>query len=276
MSSAIHSPYAVTPTLDGFFFLFFSVFRIHQSNQIKTQDNTDPDKNEHQKDVEGATIHLFEQVIPKVARRVAEEFEKRKLSKKPASGSGHEAVKHAKRKLRAEVSSIVRTNGVNMRHLGRLRRKLPPGVVSDHVLSLAVMRTVKNMLNETFRSLDSQGDVLEDEPYFLLLVEHLNMICGKGGEARVREYWGRVEERLTEHFNLILTDEEISAGKQDESQAWWKKHVDANVVIIALSEHLSFQVNQTTLEAVASGFSQKNLFSCFVIFFFYQRWRGQV
>eukprot|EP01091_Cochliopodium_minus_P008773 TRINITY_DN2044_c1_g2_i1.p1 TRINITY_DN2044_c1_g2~~TRINITY_DN2044_c1_g2_i1.p1 ORF type:complete len:1208 (-),score=324.64 TRINITY_DN2044_c1_g2_i1:36-3659(-) len=219
--------------------IFYQHLRPEFVNSYKTKlcsdtfsgwDLHDPQRHEHQKDIIQATDYLHYKVASRAAYHIdlmiTEHFAKNFDDSRP-----NKMIKESVKAI--NVSSILHSFGLNVRHLGRVRKFLKPNRLNTRALLLenAVARVIKNIMNKRMRQLMGELKYPCDEPFKVLIAEFLNIITMLDKDkAKVKKFWDQtLMKRLNNTFFNILTDpseselEIIQNTKKDERQ-FWKEH----------------------------------------------------
>lgn len=144
--------------------------------------------------VQAATERLLKEVVPAFAATLA------KLS--PLE------LQRASYSLTDELHRV----GINCRHLGRVRRALPPSANNfkqTFVLTEIVARACKNRLRALWRHKLEQMRVPSSEPYLDVAVDFFNALLHNGGDL-----WrapAQLKAQIQTSFPGALTDAELSA-----------------------------------------------------------------
>lgn len=111
-------------------------------------------------------------VIPKSAQRLDDFFESRNVS------------------LMDQANTLfyeLHRDGVNLRHLGRVRRFMTRRSARDLVLVECIARTAKCHLRALLRTISRNSGIPTDDPYRQITLQFLNMLIGKSPYSKT--YW---------------------------------------------------------------------------------------
>jgi hypothetical protein len=174
----------------------------------------------NQEEVREVTKLLFEKQIPKFARTLEERMSKLLATSLPSSG-----VEKAKFFNQFLGPRQLHDEGINVRHLGRIRSLVREGTepqkgLRNLILSICVGRVCKNMIREKMRDMMMEVTVPCEEPFKEIIVDHVNMILAnntknnnvtKNNSIDKRSYYFwhvDVKEALRRTFHSVLTEEE--------------------------------------------------------------------
>lgn len=182
----------------------------------------DEDRLQNEKNLRAATENLFNVVIPKVAAELEKETEI------------NFELEHncLMQELLYDIRLIarVRFHGVNLRHLGRLRRCMTSEPHRKLVLSNCVGRVIKNMIHAEMRStMQTMMGTPTDLPFRRVVVNILNIVLGRGGEQSTIFWTKELKERLQQSFHYVLDQEE------QQSDFDLRSRVDLRVVLFAVT-----------------------------------------
>jgi len=150
--------------------------------------DADPDKEQHNQEIVEATKRLFQEVIPDFA---------------DALNRHHETPVTFE-----ELSQMMHKRGINIRHMGRVRKLVTVPHLRSFLLTDLVARVCKNDLRHRLRMMlktnaASKPDVVRKE-----VVAYFNLILGSS--KRTLRHWNLdIKVRIQHKFIDALSDEEI-------------------------------------------------------------------
>eukprot|EP01119_Soliformovum_irregulare_P018159 TRINITY_DN5508_c0_g1_i4.p1 TRINITY_DN5508_c0_g1~~TRINITY_DN5508_c0_g1_i4.p1 ORF type:complete len:1482 (-),score=512.19 TRINITY_DN5508_c0_g1_i4:32-3964(-) len=108
-----------------------------------------------------------------------------------------------------DIPKFLHKNGINCRHLGRIRNKCQNPRIKDIVLEECIARVCKVHLRSLLRKVSRETGVPSDEPFRAVVLQFFNIIIGQ--HSKSEKYWKfYMKKELMEKFGLCLTEEEQS------------------------------------------------------------------
>lgn len=187
----------------------------------------------NQEEVREATRLLFENQIPAFAKKLEERF---------AHVSAASSAKFFNHGLSARV---LHEEGINVRHLGRVRSCVTSPLLRKLILSICVGRVCKNAIREKMRDKMMEITVPCEEPFKQIIVDQVNMLLGNHEELKKQSnYFWKIDLRgaLRKAFRNLLTEEE-STEEYD-----LRPHVDFGVLLQYLLPELCNMVDGVEAE----------------------------
>eukprot|EP01091_Cochliopodium_minus_P016198 TRINITY_DN5993_c0_g1_i1.p1 TRINITY_DN5993_c0_g1~~TRINITY_DN5993_c0_g1_i1.p1 ORF type:complete len:1174 (+),score=399.27 TRINITY_DN5993_c0_g1_i1:76-3597(+) len=164
-------------------FKFFPLCSDAYSRFIETQ----PDAEEHNREIDSATKELINVVIPNFARELLQLMEVEVKLK----GTIYDF----------RLTEVVHSNGINMRYMGLIIKKMGRHKYKDAILVNMIARIIKNQIRALLRKEMYKEKLAIDEPYRIAVMDFLNLIFGNTEESV--KFWSEViVSQLKEKFNL--------------------------------------------------------------------------
>jgi len=148
-------------------------------------------------EVRRATEHVYRVLVPKFAKKLVAEI----------SNLSPEALANPEELVELLSGRALHPRGLNMRHLGRVRKQVEDGLTRELILSVAVGRTLKHFVNGKMRRKMREIQVPAEEPFKKVVLDFLNKVVSK--ERKYDRFWKvEVKATLTSSFPCILDEEE--------------------------------------------------------------------
>ena len=149
-----------------------------------------PDREEHKKEVDEATEHLLNSVIPEFSVTLVKTLDETK-------------------ELRGDFTSFRLTEylhsfGINVRYLGQVLLHMPNktnGAYRTFLIVEMVARVAKNMVRTLLRGAMKCIEVPIDEPYRKEVIQTLNRIFGKPNDYK--QCWQKIRQGVLQKFGIF-------------------------------------------------------------------------
>ncbi|KAL6065225.1 Clu domain-containing protein (Fragment), variant 2 [Balamuthia mandrillaris] len=186
----------------------------------------DPNKVEHNREVLEATERLLNQVIPALAKQLNrlthhnneedEEGENNETSRQYQERRPSWDEKEEDIVRRIDVIEQAHMTGVNVRHLGRLRRLVQSKLLQQKILIEMIARVVRKQSQALLRDAIRHSGVPSEGPARQAMASLFNMVLGKGDAGSSENkttYWTKkLKEQLLYQYEQALFDIEMEEG----------------------------------------------------------------
>ena len=196
----------------------------------------DPLRSQHQDAVKNCTKYLHETLIPKSAEMFQSSpiiqtclSRERTIPGIEFSVLKYDCLVEVLKKY--DLTTMIHYEGINVRHLGRLRAATSSSQHREFILTHCICRVIKNIIRtemrETTRLLRGSPS---EVPFRRLLVEYFTKVFAQGAESS--SFWETIREKIQEKFVNCLSQEEICSEKS------LKEAVDPLALLHLLSKSL--------------------------------------
>eukprot|EP01130_Rhizamoeba_saxonica_P008963 TRINITY_DN3633_c0_g2_i1.p1 TRINITY_DN3633_c0_g2~~TRINITY_DN3633_c0_g2_i1.p1 ORF type:complete len:1291 (+),score=227.82 TRINITY_DN3633_c0_g2_i1:61-3933(+) len=184
---------------------------------------------EHNREITKATQLLFDNVIPNVTIEIDA------LESRYSAGSLITLFE------KIEPILMLHSHGINVRHIGRVRRLSESSRIRDMLLVESVSRVVKNIIKQELRHGMQKEKYLSDEQVKETIAYHFNFLLhDKDQEAM--EFWKVVYNDLRIHFRMCLDENETISNVVHS--------LDIPLLFYRLQTGLGIKLSTETLQAM--------------------------
>eukprot|EP01102_Stenamoeba_stenopodia_P000863 TRINITY_DN10802_c0_g1_i1.p1 TRINITY_DN10802_c0_g1~~TRINITY_DN10802_c0_g1_i1.p1 ORF type:complete len:746 (-),score=191.36 TRINITY_DN10802_c0_g1_i1:135-2372(-) len=211
------------------------------SDSFSAWSHCDKDKAQNEANLREATKDLYENVVP----GFASDLESVDVDFNIASFD--EFKEHLFLKVR--LTARARCNGLNVRHLGRVRMFTKSEIHRKLILSSCVARVLKRVIRDEMRIvMNNMMGTPTDRPFRMTVANIFNMILGHEQEKSAAFWYHDVKVYLKTMFHYILNEEEKSIEFD------LRKRIDMRAVIIETLEKsniiLTHQANSELMSSL--------------------------
>ncbi|ELR23126.1 uncharacterized protein ACA1_249900 [Acanthamoeba castellanii str. Neff] len=159
----------------------------HEVNAFTIWAKADLHKDQYNTDVTEATKRLIKQVIPAVAEKM------------------NNLVKNQSR-AEEDLIEIIHSAGVNIRHLGYLRRRVNEKHQRDILIEM-IARVVRKEVEKLLREKTRSSGIPSEEPHRVAVVGYLNKLLGR--DSKSKAFWRHMKRTLQDKFAINKEKEKL-------------------------------------------------------------------
>eukprot|EP00339_Tiarina_fusa_P009094 CAMPEP_0117059300 /NCGR_PEP_ID=MMETSP0472-20121206/41186_1 /TAXON_ID=693140 ORGANISM="Tiarina fusus, Strain LIS" /NCGR_SAMPLE_ID=MMETSP0472 /ASSEMBLY_ACC=CAM_ASM_000603 /LENGTH=779 /DNA_ID=CAMNT_0004776943 /DNA_START=40 /DNA_END=2379 /DNA_ORIENTATION=+ len=211
------------------------------SDAFSAWNDFEPDKISHEKSLAACSHYLRENLIPKFSEAL-ENFKLEAITYLPdskdswmrLSGERIAAILEV-----ADISSTVHYYGINVRHLGLIRKHTTSAPFRDFLLVQCITRAMKNIMRGDMRNImtTSLGSPTDMPLRDLVLSTYRkihpfnHIVRDEERRISIAEYWKLVFEKTCEQFEGCFDSQEEEEIKNSGFHSFVKKRVDYRAVL---------------------------------------------
>lgn len=202
----------------------------------------DPAREQNEQDLREVTEKLYREIIPTFAK----EFQEQPLRFDVDLVTLLENIC-----LRLRLVARARFMGINMRHLGRVRKEITSEDHRKLVLSNCVSRVIKNLIREEMRmTMKTSMGTPTDLPFRKVVVRMINIVLGRSGSLSTQFWNFEIKEHLQTMFHYVLSEEETAPDFD------LRTRVDLRLVIFFLSSSLGIVFTSDAFKELMTNIDQ--------------------